>query len=94
MLCPYRAPVVLRPYCVVTLRSRFQSDTVGARHGHGTACVNQARLHCANEMRTTQSKSLPTRHARGTAWAQHGMCELAFKEPKTPISLFSVISQG
>jgi hypothetical protein len=25
-------------------------------------------------------KPLATWHGRGTAWAQHGMCELAFKE--------------
>jgi hypothetical protein len=31
-------------------------------------------------MGTTQSKPLATRHGRGTAWARHGMCELAFSE--------------
>jgi len=45
-----------------------QNGMVGARHGHGTACVNQTRPHCINQMGTTQSKSLA---------ARHGMCELA-----------------
>jgi hypothetical protein len=30
-------------------------------------------------MGKTQSKSLAARHGRRTAWARHGMCELAFK---------------
>jgi hypothetical protein len=38
-------------------------------------CVNQTRPHCVNQMGKTQSKPLAERHARGTAWARHRMCE-------------------
>lgn len=60
----------LLPCCALALRSRFENGMVGARHGHGIACVNQ--------MDKTQSKPLSTRHGRGTVWARHIMCELAF----------------
>jgi hypothetical protein len=30
-------------------------------------------------MEKTQSKPLAARHGRGTAWEQHGMCELVLK---------------
>jgi hypothetical protein len=38
-----------------------------AQHGRGMLCVIQTRLHCVNQMGKTQSKSLATRHCRGTA---------------------------
>jgi len=60
--------------CAVALISRFQSGT-------GTARVNQTRSHYVNQMETIQSKSLATRHGRGTARAGHDMRELAFMEP-------------
>jgi hypothetical protein len=47
------------PRCAVALRGRFQN---------GMTCVNQTRLHCVNQMGTTQSKLLA---------ARHGVCELA-----------------
>jgi hypothetical protein len=75
---PCRAPAILLPCCVVALRSRVQSGIVGARQGHGIACVNQARSHCVNQMGKTQSKALTTRHGRGTAGERHSMCEFAF----------------
>jgi hypothetical protein len=33
---------------------------------------------CVNQMGKTQSKPLASRYGGGTAWARHGMCELAF----------------
>ena len=51
---------------------------VGAGHGRGMAIVNQTRPHCVNQMGKTHSKPLAARHGRGTAWAQHAMCESAF----------------
>ena len=69
------------PCCAVALRSRYQNGTVGAPQGRGVVCVNQTRLHCVNQMGKTQSKPLATRHGRGTAWARHVMCELAFRDP-------------
>ena len=51
---------------------------VGAWHGHGMASVNQTRPHCVNQMGKTHSKPLAARNGRGTAWAQHAMCESAF----------------
>jgi hypothetical protein len=41
-----------------------------AWHGRGTACVNQTRPHCVNQMEKTQSKALAARHGRGTAWVR------------------------
>jgi hypothetical protein len=38
-----------------------------ARHGHGTASVNQTRPHCVNQIGKTHSKPLVARHGRGTA---------------------------
>jgi hypothetical protein len=52
---------------------------VGAWHGHGKASVNQTRLHCANQMGKTHSKTLAARHGRGMAWARHATCESAFR---------------
>jgi hypothetical protein len=51
---------------------------VRAWHRRGIANVNQTRPHCVNEMGKTHSKTLATRHGRGTAWARHAMCESAF----------------
>jgi hypothetical protein len=42
---------------------------VRAWHGRGMASVNQARLHCVNQIGKTHSKPLAARHGRGTAWA-------------------------
>jgi hypothetical protein len=46
----------------------------GEWQGNGTACVNQTRSHCVNQMGKTQSKPLAERH---------GMCESAFTLPYT-----------
>jgi hypothetical protein len=67
------------PRGAVALRSRFQNGMAVAWHGRGMACVNQTRPYCVNQVGKTQSKPLAARHGRGTAWEQHGMCELAFK---------------
>jgi hypothetical protein len=63
-----------------SLSERHGRSTAGARHwhGHGMVCVNQTQPHCVHQMGKTQSKPSATRHGRGTAWALHGMCELAF----------------
>ena len=45
------------------------------RHDQSMASVNQTRPHCVNQMGKTHSKPLAARHGRGTAWAQHAMCE-------------------
>jgi hypothetical protein len=76
---PYRAHAAPQPCCVVALRSRFQNGMVGARHGHGMACVNQTRSNCVNQMRMIQSKPLAARHGSGTAWAWHAMCEITYR---------------
>ena len=57
--------------CAVALRRTAWSE-------HGMASVNQTRPHCVNQMGKTHSKPLAARHGRGTAWAQHAMCESAF----------------
>jgi hypothetical protein len=44
------------------------------------ASVNQTRPHCVNQVGKTHSKPLAARHGRGTARAQHAMCELVLKE--------------
>jgi hypothetical protein len=79
---PVSRPMLIHtcmPCCAVSLRSLFQSrSTAWARQGHCVACVNQTRSHCVNQMGKTQSKPLAARHVRGTAWARHAMCELAF----------------
>ena len=59
-----------------------------ARHGHGMASVNQTRPHCVNQMGKTHSKPLAARHGRGTAWARLAMCESAFNELKTAITVY------
>jgi hypothetical protein len=68
------------PRCAVALRSRFENGMVVAWHGRGMACANQTWPHCVNQMGKTQYKPLAARHGRGmgTAWARHGICELAF----------------
>jgi hypothetical protein len=63
-----------RPCCAVALRRTAWSE-------RGMASVNQTRPHCVNQMGKTHSKSLATRHGRGTAWAQHAMCESVFNLP-------------
>ena len=60
-----------------------KNGIVGAWHGHGTASVNQTRLHCVNQMGKTHSQPLAVRHGRGTAWARHAMCESALTVPTT-----------
>jgi hypothetical protein len=77
----------------MALTGRFQKGIVVARQGNGMVCVNQTRPHCVNKMGKTQSKALPERHGRGTAWERHGMCESAFMalhstgHPATPVAL-------
>jgi hypothetical protein len=56
------------PHCAVALRSRFENGMVVAWHGRGMACVNQTRLHSANQMGKKQSKPFS-----GTAWQENGM---------------------
>jgi hypothetical protein len=70
------------PRCAVAFRNRFQNGMVVTWHGRGMACVNQTRPQCVNQMGKTQSKPLTARHGRGTAWARHGMCELAFRKQR------------
>jgi hypothetical protein len=53
---------------------------VRAWHGNGMASVNQTRPHCVNQLGKTHSKRLAARHGRGTAWAQHAMCESVCKD--------------
>jgi hypothetical protein len=60
------------PRCAVDLRNRFQNGIVVAWHGRGVVCVNQTRLHSANQMGKTQSKTLAARHGRETVRARHG----------------------
>ena len=56
-------------------------STAGARHGHGTASVNQTRLHCVNETGKTHSKPLAARHTT---------CELALRQlQNTPRQAFT-----
>jgi len=50
-----------------------------AWHGYGMASVNQTWPHCVNQMGKTGSKHLVAQHGRGTAWAWHAVCELAFR---------------
>ena len=93
MPCPFHAPTMpffsmtqhstadfRRPCCAVALRRM-----VGAWHGHGMASVNQTRPHCVNQMGKAHSKPLAARHARGTAWERHAMCESALR------GLFTII---
>ena len=53
---------------------------VRAWHGRGMASVNQTRPHRVNQMGKTHSKPLAARPGRGTAWAQHAMCESALTQ--------------
>jgi hypothetical protein len=48
------------------------------RHGRGMACVKQARSHSVIQMGKT------TYTLCGTAWEQHGMCELALVGRQIP----------
>jgi hypothetical protein len=64
-----RRPMVIHTYqamhlpsFAVALRSLLKSGMVGARHGHGSICVNQTRSHCVIQMGNAQSKTLATRH--------------------------------
>jgi hypothetical protein len=52
--------------------------SLSERYGRGTASVNQTQPRCVNQMGKTQSKPLAAWHGKETAWARHGMCELAF----------------
>jgi hypothetical protein len=59
---------------------KTQTKPLAERHGRRTAWqengmswVNKTLPQCANQMGKTQTKTLS-----GTAWARHGMCELAF----------------
>jgi hypothetical protein len=62
----------------VLCRGLEKNGMVRAWHGRGMASVNQTRPHCVNQMVKIHSKPLAARHGRGTAWARHAMCELAF----------------
>jgi hypothetical protein len=62
--------------------------SLSEQHRRGMACVNQTQPHCVNQMGKTQSKPLEARHGRGTAWAQHGMCELALTCPSYRTRVF------
>jgi len=55
---------------------------IRAWHGHGMASVNQTRPHCVHQIGKTHSKTLATRHGRGTAWARHVICESAYTRPQ------------
>ena len=67
-----------RPCCAVALRR-----TAWSEHGMGEAwpSVKQTRPHCVNQMRKAHSKSLATRHGRGTARARHGRGMLCVNRP-------------
>ena len=73
-----RAPVML---------CRGLEKSLSERHGHGMASVSQTRPRCVIQMRKTQSKPLAARHGRGTAWARHVMCALAFRRTLYVLSL-------
>jgi hypothetical protein len=60
---------------VMPCRGLEENGMVRAWHGHGMASVNQTWLHRVNQMGKTHSKPLAARHAMGTAWAWHAMCE-------------------
>jgi hypothetical protein len=57
-----------------------KNGMVKAGHRHGMESVNHTQLQCVNQMGKTHSKPLVARHGRGTAWAWHAMCELAFRD--------------
>ena len=65
-----------RSCCAMALRR-----TAWSEQSMGMESVNQTRLHCVNQMGKTHSKPLVARHGRGTAWAQHAMCESALMPP-------------
>jgi len=63
----------------VLCRGLEKDGMVRAWHGYGMASVNQTWPQCVNQMGKTHSKPLAARHDRGTAWAQHAMCDSALK---------------
>ena len=69
-----------RPCCAVALRRTAWSE-------RGMASMNQTWPHCVNQMGKTHSKPLAARHGRGTAWARHAMCESAFTEPFSSVTV-------
>jgi hypothetical protein len=73
--------VTRRPcFTVSVIRTAWSEHGVDAAWAwHSMANVNQTRPHCVNQMRKTHSKPLAARNGRGTAWARHAMCELAFR---------------
>ena len=72
-----------KPNAGAVLCRGLENNGIGrAGHWRGMASVNQARPHCVNQMGKTHSKHLAARHWRGTAWARHAMCELAFMHPR------------
>ena len=58
--------------------------------GRVMASVNQTRPHCVNQIGKTHSKLLAARHGRGTAWARHSMCELAFVQVRSKLLLANI----
>jgi hypothetical protein len=58
-------------------RGLEKNGMVRAWQGRGMAGVNQTWPQCVNQMGKMHSKPLVARHGRGTAWAQHAVCELA-----------------
>ena len=70
---------IARLSTAVLCRGLEKNGMVRAWHGRGIASVNQTRPHCVNQMEKAHSKPFAARHARGTAWARHAMCESAFK---------------
>ena len=88
---PSHAHAMLRP-CLSsqghgTARPSLDGRAVAMRRTawseNGMASVNQTRPHFVNKMGKTHSKPLAARHGRGTAWARHAMCELAFRAIKS-----------
>ena len=63
-----------------------------ALHGRGMASVNQTGSHCVNQMGKTHSKPIAARHARGTAWERHAVCESAFEVPSALVLMILVFS--
>jgi hypothetical protein len=55
----------------VLCRDLEKSGMVRAWHGHGTASVNQTRLHCVNQIGKRHSKPLGARHGRGMGTASY-----------------------
>jgi hypothetical protein len=63
----------------VLCRDLEKNGMVRAWHGRGMTSVNQARLHCVNQMGMSLSKPLVARHGMGMAWVRHATCEWAFR---------------